>query len=104
MKKSRKATSLLETLLVISLILIIPLFFVIQTRANPQVAENTPISAAPTIADSSAPSSALTPQQPPQCTFPLADIATKESRPEEYTFSEPQVVLNGQGNIYNIVE
>jgi hypothetical protein len=31
--------------------------------------------------------------QPPQCTFPLAGTTTVESTPEEYSFSEPQVVL-----------
>ncbi len=30
---------------------------------------------------------------PPACTFPLAGTTAEESKPEEYTFSEPQVVL-----------
>jgi len=40
-------------------------------------------------------------KRPPQCTFPLAEIKTQESKPEEYAFSEPQVVLNDS---YNLVE
>jgi dipeptidyl aminopeptidase/acylaminoacyl peptidase len=43
--------------------------------------------------------------QPPQCTFPLAQTEYTEPEPEEYTFSEPQVVLTAaQGNSYNIVQ
>jgi hypothetical protein len=42
--------------------------------------------------------------QPPQCTFPLAGTMAEESKPEEYAFSEPQVMLDAiQGNYYNIV-
>jgi Tol biopolymer transport system component len=33
---------------------------------------------------------------PPQCTFPLAETTEAESTPEEYTFSEPQVVLTDE--------
>ena len=36
---------------------------------------------------------AMKPKQPPACAFPLAQTTTEESTPEEYTFSEPQVVL-----------
>ena len=32
-------------------------------------------------------------QEPPVCTFPLAQTTMEESTPEEYTFSEPRVVL-----------
>jgi WD40 repeat protein len=43
--------------------------------------------------------------QPPQCTFPLAEITNAELMSEEYTFSEPLVVLTSpQGNQYNVVE
>ena len=41
---------------------------------------------------------------PALCTFPLAQIKTTQSSPQNYMFSEPQVVLNAQGNLYNIVE
>ena len=45
------------------------------------------------------------PQQPPACTFPLAQTTMEESKPEEYTFSEPKVILTAiQGNYYDIVE
>jgi WD40 repeat protein len=41
---------------------------------------------------------------PPACTFPLAQINIPESMPEEYSFSEPEVVLTNPDNIYNIIE
>jgi len=44
-------------------------------------------------------------KQPPACTFPLTQITTPESTPENYTFSEPKVVLTAPaGNPYDIVE
>jgi len=106
MNKSSKVKGALEVLLVIGLILVIPLFFAIKTQADPQVAQNT---VTPTILPAAPPSTPAalraTAQQPPQCTFPLAQTATTESTPEEYTFSEQQVVLTApQGNIYHIVE
>jgi hypothetical protein len=56
----------------------------------------------PTIAPTPTATSTLA---PPACTFPLAQTTTAESMIEEYTFSEPQVVLTApQGNIYNIAE
>ena len=56
--------------------------------------------ARPTLTPS--PTSAL---QPPSCTFPLAHKVIAESKPEEYTFSEPQVVLTApHGNVYHIAE
>lgn len=33
---------------------------------------------------------------PPACTFPLAGTTAEESMPEEYTFSDPQVVLTSE--------
>ncbi|MFZ5908887.1 MAG: WD40 repeat domain-containing protein [Chloroflexota bacterium] len=43
--------------------------------------------------------------QPPQCTFPLAGTTMEESKPEEYTFSEPRVLLTAaQGNPYSIAQ
>ncbi len=42
---------------------------------------------------------------PPACTFPLGHTTTAESKPEEYTFSEPEVVLTAaKGNIYHIAQ
>ncbi len=102
MKPSRKV---LEALLVTGLILLIPLFFTVRTMANRQAAQNTPAPVMPTTASAPEAGDALQPKQPPACTFPLAQISTKESTPEEYTFSEPQVVLTApKGNIYTIVE
>lgn len=101
MGQSRKTKGILETLLIVGLILIIPLFFVMNTRANPQGAQNMPAPAMPTTVSASEESNALQPKQPPACTFPLVQITMEESKPEEYTFSEPQVVLNDS---YNLVE
>ena len=44
-------------------------------------------------------------QEPPACTFPLAQITTIKSAPENYTFSEPKVVLTAPiHNYYNIAQ
>ena len=51
MKKTRKLNGTLETLLVIGLILIIPLFFVIRTAAVQNAAPNTPVPSLPTAAN-----------------------------------------------------
>ncbi|MEW6030587.1 MAG: hypothetical protein AB1554_14050 [Chloroflexota bacterium] len=42
-------------------------------------------------------------QQPPACTFPLAQTTVTESTPKEYTFSEPRMVLAANAGI-EIVE
>jgi hypothetical protein len=113
MKKTRKSNGTLETLLVIGLILIIPLFFVIRTAAEQNAALNTPAPSLPTEANAPAlPTAAKTeednamkPKQPPACTFPLAEITVPESTPEEYIFSEPQVVLTAaEGNPLNVAQ
>jgi WD40 repeat protein len=114
MKQLRNTKGTLEALLVIGLILIIPLFFVMRTAAEQNTAQNTTVSipptaanapAQPTTANAPAEDNAMKPQQPPACTFPLAEITTPESTPENYTFSEPQVVMTAPaGNPYGIVE
>jgi hypothetical protein len=113
MKKTRKSNGTLETLLVIGLILIIPLFFVIRTAAERNTAPNTPIPSLPTEANAptlptaanTEEENAMKPKQPPACTFPLAEIKAEESKPEEYTFSESQVVLTApESNLYHIAE
>lgn len=104
MNRSRKTKALLETLLVIGLILLIPLFFAVKTMANPQAAPNTPAPAIPTTVSAPEEGDALQLKQPPACTFPLAQTTTEESTPEEYTFSEPKIVLSHPDNLYNIVE
>lgn len=97
-KQEQKRKGLFEALLVIGLILIIPLFFAIKTRANPQAVPNTAAPVLPTAANAPEASNAPAPKQPPACTFPLAQTTMEESTPEEYTFSEPQVVLTPEAN------
>ena len=105
MNKKSKVKGVLEVLLVIGLILLIPLFFAIKTAAEKQQAQNTPTLLTPTIVATPVVNAVMTAKQPPQCTFPLAQATTAESTPEEYVFSEPQVVLTAaQGNLYDIVE
>jgi hypothetical protein len=122
MDRLRKSKGVFGILL--GLILIILLLFANQnlTRQNPQRTENTvnagtspspaafavwstltpippeypthvalTLTAMPTI-----PPTATSALAPPQCTFPLAETTTEESTPEEYTFSEPQVVLTDE--------
>ncbi len=105
MNRSHKVKGLFETLLIIGLILIIPLFFAIKTATEKQAAQNTAAPALPPTANALDSSMAIKEKQPPACTFPLAQKTTAESAMEEYTFSEPQVVLTAsRGNSYNIVE
>ena len=47
----------------------------------------------PTVALPTAAPAVANGQEPPPCTFPLAQTTTTESAPENYTFSEPKVVL-----------
>lgn len=104
MKQSRKAKSLLEALLVIGLILIIPLFFAVKSRANSQVVPNTAVLTEPTIQNTTSVSSTAA-KRPAQCSFPLAQSTTTESSSEAYSFAEPKVVLTApKGNSYTIVE
>ncbi|MBI5297052.1 MAG: hypothetical protein HY869_16360 [Chloroflexi bacterium] len=106
MKKTRKSNGTLETLLVIGLILIIPLFFVIRTAAEQNAAQNTPVPSQPMevntpalpTAANTAEDSAMKPQQPPACTFPLAQTTTEESTSQKYTFFNPQVVYTPNPN------
>lgn len=103
MNKTSKAKGVLEILLVIGLILLIPLFFAIKSRANPQVVPNTAAPVVPTAVQNTEPLITTAPKQPPACTFPLAQTTTAESTPEEYTFSEPEVVLTSKYQI-DIIE
>jgi WD40 repeat protein len=112
--RSSRLKGVLELLLIIGLILIIPLFFAIKSVANASVAQATGTPYARTTATSvllstpsiSASSSIQTnAKEPPACTFPLSQITTSQSASENYTFSEPKVVLTApQGNLYNIAE
>jgi len=93
MNKTSKVKGALEVMVVIGLILVIPLFFAIKTAADRQAVQKTPMPPAPTASEVPETNSVITAQQPPQCTFPLAQTTTAEPVPEEYTFSEPQVVI-----------
>ncbi|MBI2759271.1 MAG: hypothetical protein HYX49_11405 [Chloroflexi bacterium] len=114
MNKSSKVKGTLEVLLVIGLILLIPLFFAIKSVANAPIAQGTGTpyarATATSVPQSNPSVSSSSPiqtnaKQPPACTFPLANITTKEATPEEYTFSEPQVVLTApQGNPLNVAQ
>ena len=126
--KSNKSKRLFEALSVIGIILVITLVFVIQMRMKspaimatathtialsplPDVT-STAISEAtfiplltPTTALPTAAPIVANGQEPPPCTFPLAQITTTESAPESYTFSEPKVVLTApKGNFYHIIQ
>jgi Tol biopolymer transport system component len=106
MKLSNKTKATLETILVIGLILIIPLFFAMKTAAEQNAATNTSVNIEPTIADApvvtqeNAPddNKVIEPKQPPACAFPLDQTTTEQSTPENYTFFEPQMVLTPQAN------
>ncbi len=58
-------------------------------------------SSTPTLPPTETPTPA--PQQPPACTFPLAQTTMEESKPEQYTFSEPEGLPNSSALI-NIIE
>jgi WD40 repeat protein len=81
-----------------SLLGLTPAFAITSTPIPPDypthVAET--VAAMPTISPT-----ATSTLAPPACIFPLAEIKTEDSKPENYTFSEPQVVLNDS---YNLVE
>lgn len=104
MKQLRNTKGTLETLLVIGLILVIPLFFALNTRANTPAISNAITSLPPTISgDTFEESNAPLPKQPLACNFPLAQIMAEESAPASYIFSEPQIVLTSSYPI-DIVE
>lgn len=57
-------------------------------------------SSTPTLPPTETSTPTPAPQQPPACTFPLAQTTMEEAKPEEYTFSEPRIVLtNPKGDI-----
>lgn len=109
MNRPRTFKELLEILLVIAAIILIPLFFAIRSQAGQMADVITPIpevtnipggtSVAPVapifppVAQPTAAPAVALGKQPPTCTFPLAQIKTAASTPQNYTFSDPQVVL-----------
>ena len=104
--RPNKLRRTLEILLIIALILLIPLLFAsCATKPTPvvsatavssepptQASTETPMDT-PTAASSTAAPVVVNGQEPPPCTFPLAQINTVASAPENYAFSEPKVVL-----------
>lgn len=90
-------TQIILALLAITLAACAPAITTVST-------ETTVPTATSTIVPPTSTSLTATGKQPPACAFPLAQATMEESKPEEYTFSEPRVVLNAQGNPYNIVE
>ena len=115
MDKSRK---IMKWLGILALILLIPLLFVsCGTKPTPVVSATAVPSEPPTQASTETPMETPTValptaapviangQEPPPCTFPLAQITTTQSAPQNYTFSKPEVVLTApKGNHYNIVQ
>jgi WD40 repeat protein len=132
MNLPRKLKRLFEALSIIGLILAIALIFSIQRWVNPPASgfiTFTPASYATFTTPSavaSIPSVLMSPlppydyptvmppttatpvaamgQEPPPCTFPLPQTTTEESSPENYTFSEPRVVLADPNAAFNIFE
>jgi hypothetical protein len=134
MQQPRKLKDLFETLLVIGAILLIPLFFAMRSQAAQKANDATATAeigglaatetaqalayptatplglnagkaASPTAAPPTAAPAVAAGKQPPACTFPLANITVTESKPENYTFSKPQVVLTAKpGSPYEIFE
>lgn len=94
-KTPNKKNNAIETILVVIAIIVIPLFFSMNTGANSQAEQNTNESLLPTVVANIPPvNEEAKPKQPPACTFPLAQTTIEESVPEEYVFSEPEVVLS----------
>ncbi len=117
MKQSRKFRKCLGIVLVMALILILPLVVVsCGTKPTPVVSATAIVSEPPTQVSTETPMETPTAapneipavangQEPPPCTFPLAQITTATSAPENYTFSKPKVVLTApKGNYYDIAQ
>lgn len=104
-KTPNKKNNLIETILVVIAIIVIPLFFSMNTGANSQAEQNTNESLLPTVVANIPPiNEEAKPKQPPACTFPLAQTSYEETTPEEYIFSEPERVQADLSNIYEIIE
>jgi len=112
MKLPHNLKGLFEILLVLGMLLLTLLFFV--TRSQSPEMQPTATILWPTSTPLGARSNAIVSpttapvivngKEPPACAFPLAQTTTVESKPEEYTFSEPKVVLDAHSNLYDIVE
>ncbi len=122
MKKPRILKGSLEIFLLICVILLIPLLFAVRSLARQQGLEPTPVPTktvvpealgmTPTVGGAQVPANVATVapapvaqgKQPSACTFPLAKNPEVSSKPDNYTFSEPQIVLTNPDNLYNVVE
>ena len=99
----------LEVLLVIAAILILALTACAPALTPMPTGTFIPTTVVPTSTSTELPVTATATltvaQEPPPCTFPLAQITTTESAPANYTFSDPQVVLTApKGNLYSIAQ
>lgn len=99
--------------LVVGIVVLISTSCLTQTQIHPLAATNTAvpsISPAPSYIPLIAPTAFVpTPtmpiaEEPPPCTFPLTQTTTAESSPENYTFSEPQVVLVAPNSGLNLMQ
>jgi hypothetical protein len=110
-------------ILLIFVILLIPLFFAVRSLSRQPGLEPTPVPTKTVVANPSGmtpmvgsaqapanvttvtPASVTEGKQPPACTFPLAQIPIIETKPDSYSFSDPQVVRTTEkGNLYEIAE
>ena len=102
-----------KVLLVIGIVALISASCLMQTQIHPLAATNTAvpsISPAPSYIPLITPTAFVpTPtmpiaKEPPPCTFPLPQTTTEESSPENYTFSEPKVMITDEHAAFDIVQ
>jgi hypothetical protein len=62
------------------------------------------VCASPTVALPTATPIATNVNEPPPCTFPLPQTTTEESLPENYSFSEPKVMITDEHAAFDIVQ
>ncbi len=99
----------LELLLIIAAILILTLTACAPALTPVPFGTFVPTTVVPTSTSTEIPVTATATltvaQEPPPCTFPLAQINTAASTPANYTFSDPQIALTApKGNIYHIIQ
>jgi len=107
MNQPNKLRRRLEALLIIAAILILTLTACVPALTPMPTGTLIPSAVMPTSTSKEIPVTATltVAQEPPPCIFPLAQITMAESVPENYTFSEPKVVLTApKGNIYHIAQ
>ncbi len=99
----------LEVLLIVAAILILTLTACAPALTPMPTGTFVPTTVVPTSTSTEIPVTATATltvaQEPPPCTFPLAQINTAASTPANYTFSDPQIALTApKGNIYHIIQ